>query len=52
MIMLLDNGVSGSSAEDLLYFFDTPRLRKEIENVDLAVFKENVAKSLEKVLNT
>jgi len=39
------------SDEDLLEFFEYTQVPIEIENVDLAVFKENVAKAIEKALD-
>ena len=50
-ILLLDTGVSEFSDEDLLEFFEYTQVPIEIEKVDLAVFKENVVKAIEKALD-
>ncbi len=50
-ILLLDTGVSEFSDEDILEFFEYTQVPIEIECVDLAVFKENVVKAIEKALD-
>jgi hypothetical protein len=50
-ILLLDTGVSEFSDEDLLEFFEYTQVPIEIEKVDLAVFKENVAKAIGQALD-
>ncbi len=50
-ILLLDTGVSEFSDEDLLEFFEYTQVPIEIESVNLAVFKENVVKAIEKALD-
>lgn len=49
-ILLLDTGISEFKDEDLLEFFEYTQVPIEIESVDLAVFKENVAEALKKAL--
>jgi hypothetical protein len=50
-ILLLDTGVSEFSDEDLLEFFEYTQVPIEIEKVDLAIFKENIVKAIEKALD-
>jgi hypothetical protein len=50
-ILLLDTDVAEFSDEEILEFFEFTQVPIEIESVDLAVFKENVAKAIEEALN-
>lgn len=49
-ILLLDTGVSEFNDEDILEFFEYTQVPIEIESVELAVFKKNVAETLKKAL--
>ena len=47
---MLDTGVSEFNDEDILEFFEYTQVPIEIESVELAVFKKNVAETLKKAL--
>jgi len=47
---MLDTGVSDFNDEDILEFFEYTQVPIEIESIDLAVFKKNVAETLMKAL--
>jgi hypothetical protein len=50
-ILLLDTGVSEFSDEELLEFFEYTQVPIEIEDIGLAVFKENIVKAIEQALD-